>query len=65
MDRQEVETALQAANVALAGRRQRQASSFASIELRDADPTPAKWEVIATGLVGLVAIVAVLVAWLY
>ena len=65
MDRQEVETALQAANVALAGRRQRQASSFASIELRETDPTPAKWEVIATGVVGLVAIVAVLVAWLY
>ena len=65
MDRQQVETALQAANVALAGRRQRQASSFASIELREADPSPAKWELIATGVVGLVAIVTVLVAWLY
>lgn len=65
MDRQEVETALQAANVALAGQRRREASSFASIELRDADPTPAEWEIIVTGLVGLFAVVAVLVAWLY
>ncbi len=65
MERQDVETALEAANVALAWRRQRQASSFASIELRDTDPTPAQWEVIATGVVGLIAIVGVLVAWLY
>jgi hypothetical protein len=65
MDRQEVETALEAANVALAGRRNREASSFASIELRDADPIPAQWEFIATGVVGILAVIAVLVAWLY
>jgi len=65
MDRQEVETALQAANIALAGQRKREATSFASIELRDADPAPAEWEVIVTGLVGAFAIIAVLVAWLY
>jgi hypothetical protein len=65
MDRQEVETAIEAANVALAGRRRREASSFASIELREADSTPAEWEIIAAGIVGVFAVVAVLVAWLY
>ena len=65
MDRQEVDTALEAANVALAGRRRREASSFASIELRETDPTPAEWEIIAAGIVGVLAVVAVLVAWLY
>lgn len=65
MDRQEVETAIEAANVALAGRRRREASSFASIELRETDPTPAEWEIIAAGVVGVLALVAVLVAWWY
>ncbi len=65
MDRQEVETALEAANVALVGQRRREAKSFASIELREADPTPARWEIIVTALVGLLALVGVLVVWLY
>ena len=65
MDRQEADTAIQAANVALSGRRQRQASSCASVELRDADPKRGRWEIVVTAGVGLVTVAAVLVAWLY
>ena len=65
MDREEHVTALQAANVALTGMRRRQASSFASIELRAEDPKTSRWELIAALVVGFAAFVAVLVAWSY
>ncbi|HVU00906.1 MAG TPA: hypothetical protein VHE30_04110 [Polyangiaceae bacterium] len=65
MERQHIETALQAANVALTGRRERQASSFASIELREEDPRTGHWEMAATLVVGGAAVLAVIVAWLY
>lgn len=63
---QEIDTALAAANVALAGRHRREASSFASIELRTAKPDDRRWEIVATAIVGLVAFVSVVVVfWLY
>lgn len=65
MNRQEVDTALAAANVALAGRHRREASSFASIELRTAKPDDGRWEIIAAAVVGFIAFAAVVVAWLY
>jgi hypothetical protein len=65
MDRQEVETALQAANVALSGRRRREAHSFASVELRITEEKTHRWDILVTAGVGVLSVVAVLVAWLY
>jgi hypothetical protein len=65
MEREAHATALQAANVALTGRRRREASSFASIELRAEDPKTGQWELIAALVVGFAAFVGVLVAWAY
>jgi hypothetical protein len=68
MERPQIDTALQAANVALTGRRRQQTSSIASIELRDEAPKkkqPPHWELMATVFVGAAAFVAVIVAWIY
>jgi hypothetical protein len=66
MDRPEIETALQAANVALTGRRTRAVSGFASIELRgEASQARSRWDVLVGVVVGLAAFVAVFIAWLY
>jgi hypothetical protein len=63
---QEIDTALAAANVALAGRHRREASSFASIELRSVKPDDGRWEIVAAAIVGLVAFVGVIVVyWVY
>jgi hypothetical protein len=65
MDRQEVETALEAANVALSGRKRREASGFASVELREADPKTGRWELLVTAAVAVVTVLLVLIAWIY
>jgi hypothetical protein len=65
MEREEHTTALLAANVALTGRRRREASSFASIELRGEAPKTSQWELMAAFVVGFAAFVAVIVAWTY
>ena len=65
MERQHVETAIQAANVALTGRRRREVSGFASIELKAVDPRVGRWDVLAAGAVGLLTVVGVVAAWLY
>jgi hypothetical protein len=65
MNRQEVDPALAAANIALAGRHRREASSFASIELRAATPDDGRWELIVTAVLGLMAFVGIVVVWLY
>jgi len=62
---QEMDPALAAANVALAGRHRREASSFASIELRAAKPDDGRWEIIVAAAVGLMAFVGIVVVWLY
>jgi len=64
MDRQQVDTALAAANVALSGRR-REASSFAAIELREVDPKAGRWEVAVAAAVGFTAFAGVILAWFY
>ncbi len=67
MDPSEVQTALEAANVALSGRRRREASSFASVELRTPDPErgTSHWEVLLSTALGLLTVVALLVLWFY
>lgn len=65
MDRQALDTALTAANVALAGRKKREAVSFASIELREATARSGRWELAVAATVGFLAFAAVIVAWCY
>ncbi len=65
MDRQHLEHALEAANVALTGRRRREAASFASIELKTTDSKTDRWEILAAAAVGLVTVIGVVVAWFY
>jgi hypothetical protein len=65
MNRQELDPALAAANIALAGRHRREASSFASIELRAAKPDDGRWELIVAATVALMAFVGIVVVWLY
>ncbi len=55
--------ALRAANLALSGRRRREASRFASIELRFTDPRPGPWEIAAIGSVALATVLIVLGVW--
>lgn len=65
MDRQALDTALAAANVALAGRKKREAVSFASIELREATAKSGHWELAVAASLGVFAFAAVIVAWMY
>jgi hypothetical protein len=65
MNRHDIDPALAAANVALAGRPRREASSFASIELRSVAPDDGRWEIVAGAIVAVVALVTVVAAWLY
>jgi hypothetical protein len=58
-----LDPALRAANVALTGRRRREATRFASIELRFADPQTGPWEVAAMASVALAAMLIVLGFW--
>jgi hypothetical protein len=60
-----VETAIEAANVALTGRRNRAVSGFASIELREGPGEPRRWEVVVGMVVAVAALAGVLGAWLY
>ncbi len=55
--------ALRAANLAVTGRQRREAHSFASIELRQADPDGGGWEMAAVGIIGLGAALCVLGVW--
>jgi len=65
MDRQEHEAALQAANVALAGRRRQEAKSLASIELKTQRPRTEHWELLGAAAAGLLAVAAVITIWFY
>jgi hypothetical protein len=55
--------ALRAANLALSGRRRREASRFASIELRFTDPRTGPWEIAAIASVALASVLIVLGMW--
>lgn len=54
---------LRAANLALSGRRSREASRFASIELRFSDPRTGPWEAAAMTSVAFAAFLFVLGVW--
>lgn len=56
--------ALEAATLALTGRRRREASRFASIELRAADPNYGPWRALAYVLSALAAVGCVITLWL-
>lgn len=62
-DPESVDTALRAANLALSGRRQNEASRFASIELRAKDPQNRGWATLAIVSVGACALLIVIGAW--
>lgn len=70
METESIDPALQAANLALSGRRmERAASRFASIQLRGLDgPAPSDrrhvmWEVAAVGSIAAAALLIVLGVW--
>jgi hypothetical protein len=54
---------LRAANLALSGQRRREASRFASIELRFVDPKAGPWEAAAMTSVALAALLLVIALW--
>lgn len=65
MEEQSLDTALRAANQALSGRRHREASRFASIELRFSDPRTGPWELAAMTSIAVASLLVVLGIWLY
>lgn len=64
MSEEQHETALRAANLALTGQQRREASRFASIELRFTDPRTGPWEIAAMASVAVAAVLLVLGIWL-
>jgi hypothetical protein len=62
MEQQPIDDALQAANLAIAGR-SRQSGRFASVELRTVDPQTGAWEVAAVASVALATLLLVLGVW--
>lgn len=64
MQEEQHETALRAANLALGGQQRREASRFASIELRATDPESGPWEIVAFASVAVAAMLFVLGVWL-
>jgi len=60
---QSLDPALRAANQALSGSRRREASRFASIELRFTDPRTGPWEVAAMMSVAVAATLVVVGLW--
>jgi hypothetical protein len=59
----EPDHALRAANLALSGRQRREASRFASIELRFADRRTGPWELAAMASVALASLLIVIGLW--
>ncbi len=57
------DTALREANLALSGQRHREASRFASIELRFSDPRPGPWEMAAMASVAMASVLLVVGVW--
>ena len=63
-EREHMDSALRAANAALTGRQRREASRFASIELRFTDPRTGPWEIAAMASVAFASLLFVLGLWL-
>lgn len=64
-DEELLDPALRAANSALSGRKHREVSRLASIELRFVDSQSGPWEAAAMVAVGLSAVLTVLAAWFW
>ncbi len=62
-DHQPVDSALRAANQALTGRQRREASRFASIELRITDPRTGPWEMAAMASIAFASMLVVIGLW--
>lgn len=60
---QTLDPGLRAANQALTGRRQREASRFASIELRFPDARTGPWEAAAMASIGFASLLVVIGLW--
>ncbi len=58
-----VDPALRAANVALSGRKRREVSRIASIELRFTDARSGAWEALAMVSVGVATVLGVVAVW--
>jgi hypothetical protein len=58
-----LDPALRAANLALSGRKRREVSRIASIELRFTDARSGAWEALAMISVGVATVLAVLGVW--
>ncbi|HEY4156698.1 MAG TPA: hypothetical protein VGM29_01330 [Polyangiaceae bacterium] len=56
--------AIRAANLALAGRKRREVSRIASIELRFSDPRNEPWEALAIVSIGVLCLLIVVGVWL-
>lgn len=57
--------ALRAANLALSGRKRREVSRIASIELRFTDARSGAWEALAMVSVGVAAVLCVIGVWFW
>jgi hypothetical protein len=64
-EEQPLDSALRAANLALSGRRSREASRFASIELRFTDRQSGPWELLAVASVALASFLIVVGLWFW
>lgn len=64
-DVEQLDSAIRAANLALGGRQRREASRFASIELRFSDRGTGPWEVAAMTAVACASCLVVLGLWLW
>ena len=64
-EQQTLDSALRAANLALSGRRRREASRFASIELRFTDRQSGPWELIAVATVAVASFLIVIGLWFW
>jgi hypothetical protein len=60
-----IDPGLREANLALSGRQRREASRFASIDLRFVDAKEGAWHMAAMMSVGLLAVLCVLGLWFY
>ena len=65
MDRSSVDNALEAANVALLGRRARDTRRLTSIELREVDSQRAAWELVLVAASGVLTLTLVLALLLH
>jgi hypothetical protein len=63
-DQEQPDSALRAANLALSGQQRREASRFASIELRFTDPRTGPWELAAMASVAFASFLVVIGLWL-